>query len=48
MSLIFYPEVISETAFADQAKRIEELGGIDGIHAREKFDHTPVKVRAGS
>ncbi len=37
------PAVISEAAFADQAKRITELGGIDGIHARENFDHTPVK-----
>ncbi len=36
------PEVISEAAFAEQAKRIKELGGIDAIHARKNFDHTPV------
>ncbi len=36
------PETISEAAFSDQAERIEALGGVSGIHARENFDHTPV------
>ena len=36
------PEIINENAFADQAQRIEELGGIDGIYQRENYDHTPV------
>ena len=42
------PEAISETAFSDQAKRIDALGGIDGIHARDNFDHTPVKMDDGA
>ena len=29
------PEVINDNAFADQAERIKELGGIDGIYQRE-------------
>jgi len=37
------PETISAQAFADQATRIEELGGLDGIYARANFDHTPVE-----
>ena len=36
------PELINENAFADQAERIEELGGVDGIYQRENYDHTPV------
>ena len=36
------PEVINNNAFADQAERIKELGGIDGIYQRENYDHTPV------
>ncbi len=38
------PEVISRNAFSDQAMRIEELGGVDGIQTRENFDHTPVQT----
>jgi choline-sulfatase len=37
------PEVINAAAFADQAARIEELGGVDGIYARDNYDHTPVE-----
>ncbi|MEM1298694.1 MAG: sulfatase-like hydrolase/transferase [Pseudomonadota bacterium] len=36
------PEEINTRAFADQAVRIEELGGRDAIRARENYDHTPV------
>ncbi len=36
------PETISAAAFSDQAERIEALGGVSGIYARENFDHTPV------
>ncbi len=38
------PEVINKTAFSDQAKRIEELGGIGGIQSRDNYDHTPVET----
>jgi choline-sulfatase len=37
------PEAISEAAFADQAERIAELGGMDGIYRRNNYDHTPVE-----
>ena len=37
------PGEINDLAFADQATRIEELGGLDGIIARENYDHTPVE-----
>ncbi|WP_264465880.1 hypothetical protein [Pacificispira spongiicola] len=30
-------------AFADLDSRIAELGGFDGIYARENFDHTPIE-----
>jgi len=36
------PQTISDLAFADQAARIEELGGVDGILNMENYDHTPV------
>jgi len=36
------PDEANKRAFADQAKRIEALGGIDKILASEEFDHTPV------
>ena len=41
------PEAISAQAFADQAARIEALGGLDAIYARENFDHTPVEGAVG-
>ena len=41
------PEAISTRAFADQAARIEALGGIDAIYARENYDHTPIEARSG-
>jgi len=37
------PDQLNEQAFADQAERIEELGGIDAILATEAFDFTPVE-----
>ena len=37
------PQAISDLAFADQARRIDELGGVAGILARDNFDHTPVE-----
>jgi len=36
------PDEVNRQAFADQARRISELGGKDAIMAMEKFDHTPV------
>ena len=36
------PESISARAFADQERRIAELGGIEGIRRRANYDHTPV------
>ena len=36
------PEAINARVFADQKGRIEELGGPDGILAREDFNFTPV------
>ena len=37
------PDAINDLAFADQAARIEELGGLDGILKRQNYDHTPVE-----
>jgi hypothetical protein len=37
------PDLINEQAFADQAKRIDELGGVEAILATEAFDFTPVE-----
>lgn len=37
------PDQISDQAFADQAKRIEELGGVDAILKRDNYDFTPVE-----
>ncbi|MHA1153763.1 MAG: sulfatase-like hydrolase/transferase [Alphaproteobacteria bacterium] len=37
------PDLLNELAFADQAKRIEELGGVDAILATEAFDFTPAR-----
>ena len=42
LSRIVDPDEANKRAFADQAKRIEALGGIDKILASEEFDHTPV------
>jgi choline-sulfatase len=36
------PEKANAVAFADQAQRIEELGGVDAILASEDFDFSPV------
>ena len=38
------PDAANQTAFADQARRIAELGGVERIMASEEFDHTPVPV----
>jgi len=37
------PDEINRMCFADQAARIEELGGIEGIYARGNYDFTPVE-----
>ena len=37
------PDVLNAQAFADQARRIEELGGVEAILAIESFDFTPVE-----
>jgi choline-sulfatase len=36
------PEAINAQAFADQAARIEELGGVEAIYDMDFFDFTPV------
>ncbi len=36
------PAKINQQAFADQARRIDELGGKQAILATENYDHTPV------
>ena len=38
------PDAANQTALADQARRIAELGGVERIMASEEFDHTPVPV----
>jgi len=43
MTEIADPDVINDLAFADQAKRIEELGGVEAILATEDFDFTPIE-----
>ncbi|MEQ8442417.1 MAG: sulfatase-like hydrolase/transferase [Alphaproteobacteria bacterium] len=37
------PEEINRQCFADQAARIDELGGVAGIYARSNYDFTPVE-----
>lgn len=37
------PDAANERAFADQAERINELGGVDAVMATEDFDFTPVE-----
>lgn len=43
MAEVGNPDLINEQAFADQAKRIDELGGVEAILATEAFDFTPVE-----
>jgi choline-sulfatase len=43
MRTIADPDQVNAQAFADQATRIEELGGRDAIRAMPGFDHTPVE-----
>mgnify|MGYP001545986791 FL=1 len=40
---IIDPDQVNAQAFADQARRIRELGGRDAIRAMPGFDHTPVE-----
>jgi len=44
LTAIVDPDAGNQTALADQAKRIAELGGAERIMASEEFDHTPVPV----
>jgi len=44
LTAIVDPDAANQTALADQAKRIAELGGVERIMASEEFDHTPVPV----
>jgi choline-sulfatase len=39
---ILDPEEVNRQAFADQAKMIETLGGMDVILAMPSFNHTPI------
>jgi choline-sulfatase len=36
------PEAANKLAFADQAAKIEELGGIEAVLNSDEFDFTPV------
>ncbi len=40
---ILDPEAVNRQAFADQAKMIEALGGMEAIMAMPSFNHTPLK-----
>jgi choline-sulfatase len=40
---ILDPEEVNQQAFADQAKMIETLGGMETILAMPSFNHTPVE-----
>ena len=40
---ILDPEEVNRQVFADQARRIEELGGVDAINAIPTFNHTPLE-----
>ena len=42
MQALVDPEAANELAFADQAERIEELGGVEAILNSDEFDFTPV------
>ncbi len=42
LSQILDPEEVNRQAFADQARKIEELGGLDAIRAMPSFNHTPL------
>ena len=41
---ILDPEEVNRQAFADQARKIEELGGLDAIRAMPSFNHTPLDL----
>jgi hypothetical protein len=42
MLMLVDPEAANKLAFADQASKIEELGGIEAILNSTDFDFTPV------
>ena len=37
-------EEVNRQAFADQARKIEELGGLEAIRAMPSFNHTPIDL----
>jgi choline-sulfatase len=39
---ILDPEAVNRQAFADQARKIEELGGLEAIRSMPSFNHTPL------
>ena len=41
---ILDPEEVNRQAFADQARKIEELGGLEAIRAMPSFNHTPIDL----
>jgi choline-sulfatase len=41
---ILDPEEVNRQAFADQASKIEELGGLEAIRAMPSFNHTPIDL----
>ncbi len=45
---ILDPEAVNARAFADQKRRIEELGGAAALGAKENFNHTPVGAESGA
>ncbi|MEO1495044.1 MAG: sulfatase-like hydrolase/transferase [Pseudomonadota bacterium] len=44
LNAIADPDAVNAQAFADQARRIDELGGRDAILAMPNYDHTPVEA----
>ena len=40
---ILDPEEVNRQAFADQAQKIEELGGLEAIRNLPSFNHTPLE-----
>ncbi len=45
---ILDPEAVNARAFADQKRRIEELGGAAALGAKKDFNHTPLGAESGA
>ncbi len=38
------PEAVNRQAFADRARMIDALGGVDALRAMPSFNHTPLEI----